>query len=147
MRKTLLAGVLCGLPATARAAGNAGPDVGASVVQVFGSLVLVVGIILVLYYLAQRYLKLPQSGSSRYIRVVETRYLAPKKSLVLVEVGGEYLLLSNSGEGVNLIAKVDMLEEIEVVEEPPQIAVQLSQRLKSLAGARRRFLRRNSGGI
>ena len=42
--------------------------------------------ILVVYYLATRIMKVPQGGHSRYIRVVETRHLAPKKSLMLVEV-------------------------------------------------------------
>ena len=49
--------------------------------------------------------------------MVESRFLAPKKSLMLVEVGGEYLLLGNCGDGVSLIKQVDMLEKIEVVEE------------------------------
>jgi flagellar protein FliO/FliZ len=134
------------LPGAALASG--GPDLGTSVMQMLGSLILVVGIILVLYYLAGRYLKLPQVGNSRYIRVVETRHLAPKKSLVLVEVGGKYLLLSNSGEGINLISKVDLIEEIEVVEEsaPLMAAQQLKMRLTALA-KRRQSMRKNSGGL
>ncbi len=82
-----------------------------------GSLMLVIGIILILYYLAGRLMKMPQGNRAGYIRVVETKHLAPKKSLMLVEVAGEYLLLSNSGEGVTLIKQVEMLEEIEVVPE------------------------------
>jgi flagellar protein FliO/FliZ len=104
-------------PAGALAA-ESGPGLAGSLVQMVGSLVLVIGIILILYYLAGRFLKLsrPQGGAG-YIRVVETRHLAPKKSLMLVEVAGEYLLLSNSGESVTLIKQVEMLEEIEVVDE------------------------------
>jgi flagellar protein FliO/FliZ len=105
------------LPAGAGAAGPGGPELAGSIAQMFVSLVLVIGIILILYYLAGRFLKVPQGGAFGYIRVVETRHLAPKKSLVLVEVGGEYLLLSSSGEGVNFIKQVEMLEEIEVVDE------------------------------
>ena len=102
-----------------------------------GSLILVIGIILILYYLAGRFMKVPQGGGGGYIRVVETRHLAPKKSLLLVEVGGEYLLLSNSGEGINLIKKVEMLEEIEVVDEhgyATLIPFQLRKKLKAIAG-------------
>jgi flagellar protein FliO/FliZ len=116
MRKSaLLIAVFLLLPAAAGAA--EGPGLAGSVAQMFGSLVLVVGIILILYYLAGRFLKVPNGSSFRYIRVVETRHLAPKKSLVLVEVAGEYLLLSNSGDGVSFIKQVDMVEEIEVVDE------------------------------
>lgn len=131
----LSAGLL--FPAAARAQGDAGPELLGSLAQTVGSLILVIGVILILYYLAGRIMKVPQAGSFRYIRVVETRHLAPKKSLVLVEVGGEYLLLSNSGEGVNFIKQVEMLEEIEVVDErgyATLIPVQLRKRLKSFAG-------------
>lgn len=85
--------------------------------QTMAALGVVVGLILLFYYAANRWLKgaLPV-GSSRYIRIIESRFLAPKKSLVLVEVGGEYLLLSSSGDGLQFIKQIDMLEEIEVVE-------------------------------
>jgi len=131
----LLWASLCCPAGAGAAVGGGGPDMAAGLAQMVGSLVLVVGIILILYYLAGRFMKVPQGGA-RYIRVVETRHLAPKKSLVLVEVGGEYLLLSNSGEGVNFIKQVEMLEEIEVVDErgyPTLIPLQLRKRLKSLA--------------
>jgi flagellar protein FliO/FliZ len=55
--------------------------------------------------------------SSKHIRLVETRYLGPKKSLLLIEVGGEYLLLANSDSQISLIKQIDMLEEIEVIQE------------------------------
>ncbi|BCG48966.1 Flagellar biosynthesis protein FliO [Citrifermentans bremense] len=111
------------------------PDLLGSLAQTAGSLILVIGIILLLYYLAGRFLKVPQGGGAGYIRVVETRHFGPKKSLVLVEVGGEYLLLSNSGEGMQFIKQVEMLEEIEVVPErgyETLIPVQLKERVKTL---------------
>jgi len=152
--RTLLPAVAClAVPAQAVAAAGSGtPELAGSLVQTVGALILVIGIILVLYYLAGRYLKLPQAGGpSRYIRVVETRHLAPKKSLVLIEVGGEYLLLSNSGDRVELISKVEMLEEIEVVDEAvPLFAAQLKQRIRSFAGEgglKRRFLHKKTGGL
>jgi len=117
--------------------GGTGPGFAGSLAQMVASLALVIGIILILYYLAGRLMKMPQGGGLRYIRVVETRHLAPKKSLVLVEVGGEYLLLSNSGEGVSFIKQVEMLEEIEVVDEPGYatlIPVQLKKKLQALSG-------------
>jgi flagellar protein FliO/FliZ len=138
MLLALLSAILL-LPPSARAAlaESAGPDLVGGLAKTFGSLIIVIGIILVLYYLAGRFLKLPQGGAFRYIRVVETRHLAPKKSLLLVEVGGEYLLLSSSGEGVNFIKKVEMLEEIEVVGEggyATLIPAQLKEKLRSFAG-------------
>jgi flagellar protein FliO/FliZ len=61
---------------------------------------------------------LPTGAAQKYIRIIETRFLAPKKSLMLVEIGGEYLLLSSSGEGLQFIKQIDMLEEIEVIDSP-----------------------------
>ena len=126
------------LPTGASASAAGGPELAGSLAQMVGSLILVIGIILVLYYFASRFLKLPQGGaSSRYIRVVETRHLAPKKSLLLVEVGGEYLLLSSSGDGVSFLRKIEMLEEIEVVEErnfATLLPGQLRDKLRTFAG-------------
>lgn len=87
-------------------------------VQSFGSLAVVLGLIYLLTHLSRRWLKggVGFKGSPCHIRVVETRHLAPKKALLLVEVAGEYLLLGNGGEGITLIKQIDMLEEIEVIE-------------------------------
>lgn len=67
-----------------------------------------------------RGLPVGQHLASKYIRLVETRYLGPKKALLLIEVGGEYLLLSSSDSGISLIKQIDMLEDIEVIEEKPE---------------------------
>lgn len=95
-----------------------GPSLLGSVLQMFAALAVVVGLILLFYYVSNRWLKSGMSvgGSQRYIRLIETRFLAPKKSLFLVEVGGEYLLLGSSVEGLQYIKQVDMLEEIEVMD-------------------------------
>jgi len=89
-----------------------------SMLQMLAALAVVVGLILLFYYVSNRWLKSGMSvgGAQRYIRLIETRFLAPKKSLFLVEVGGEYLLLGSSAEGLQFIKQVDMLEEIEVLD-------------------------------
>jgi flagellar protein FliO/FliZ len=84
------------------------------------NLALVVGLILITWHFSGKLMKgLPigQQILSKHIRLVETRYMGPKKALLLVEVGGEYLLLSSSDSGLTLIKQIDMLEEIEVIEE------------------------------
>lgn len=146
-------GSLCGLLLTpvsavaADTAGNADFSLAAGFLQMLASLALVIGVIFVVYYISCRWLKITPTarGVSRYIRVVETRFLAPKKSLLLVEVSGEYLLLSNSGDGLQLVKQIDMLEEIEVVEERPraaQVSAQVRDRLAALtAGVPSRLMR------
>jgi len=92
----------------------------AGFLQMIAALALVIGLILVTWYFSgklMRGLPVGQRLSGRHIRLVETRYLGPKKALLLVEVGGEYLLLSSSDNSISLIKQIDMLEEIEVIEE------------------------------
>jgi len=81
--------------------------------QMLASLAIVVGLIYIFYYVSNRWLikKVKGKGRSRLITVVETCYIAPKKSFLLVEVGGEYLLLSNCGDGVRFIKQVVMPED------------------------------------
>jgi len=89
-----------------------------SLLQMFAALAVVIGLILLSYYAANRWLRGAGSslGPPKYIRILETRYITPKKSLMLVEVGGEYLLLASSGDQLNLIKHINMLEDIEVLE-------------------------------
>jgi flagellar protein FliO/FliZ len=87
--------------------------------QMIAALAIVIGLILITRHFSGKIFKGLPSGrfTSRHIRLIETRYIAPKKSLILVEVGGEYLLLSSSGDNLSLIKQIDMLEEIEVIED------------------------------
>ena len=113
------------LPSIVSAADSSGHEFSflASILQMIAALALVVGLILVIWHFSGRLLRRFPAGQmliSKHIRLIETRYLGPKKALLLVEVGGEYLLLSNSEAGLVLIKQIDMLEEIEVIEERPE---------------------------
>jgi flagellar protein FliO/FliZ len=113
------------LPSIVSAAESAVPEFSflASFLQMIAALALVIGLILVTWHFSGKLMKgLPigQQLLSKHIRLVETRYFGPKKALLLVEVGGEYLLLSSSDNGLTLIKQIDMLEEIEIVEETPE---------------------------
>lgn len=90
-----------------------------SMLQMGAALVLVLGLILLTYYVSTKILrKLPAlRPDGRYIRIVETRPVAPRKALILVEVAGEYLLLASSEDSLVLVKQIGMLEEVEVVEE------------------------------
>lgn len=126
MRVAAVALFFCS-PAIACAAsqpGIEGGSMGGAILQMIASLAVVVGIIFILYYIYNRWFKGMAGGriASGRIRIVETRYLAPKKSLLLVEVAGEYLLLGNGSEGVRLIKKLEFADEFHAhnVNSPPQ---------------------------
>ena len=111
--------VFAAFPAFAGDGGEGGFSLAAGLVKSLGSLAVVLGIIYLLTHLSRRWLKggLVLKGRQSHIRVVETRHLGPKKTLLLVEVAGEYLLLGNGSEGgITLIKQIDMLEDIEVIE-------------------------------
>ena len=113
------------LPSIASAADSSGQEFSflASFLQMIAALALVIGLILVTWHFSGKLMKgLPIGNQllSKHIRLIETRYMGPKKALLLVEVGGEYLLLSSSDAGLALVKQIDMLEEIEVIEEKPE---------------------------
>ncbi|MDD5285461.1 MAG: flagellar biosynthetic protein FliO [Desulfuromonadaceae bacterium] len=110
------------LPSIASAGDSPGQEFSflASLIQMIAALALVVGLILVTWHFSgklMRRLPVGQHLISKHIRLVETRYMGPKRALILIEVGGEYLLLSSSDNGLSLIKQINMLEEIEVIEE------------------------------
>jgi len=113
------------LPTIASAAEGSGQEFSflASFMQMIAALALVVGLILITWHFSGKLMRgLPVGHQllSKHIRLIETRYLGPKKALMLVEVSGEYLLLSSSDTGLAFIKQIDMLEEIEVIEEKPE---------------------------
>lgn len=120
--KGAVTALLLFLPSIAFGADDSGQQFSflSSFLQMIAALALVVGLILVTWHFSGKLLKrLPigQQLVSKHIRLIETRYIGPKKSLLLVEVGGDYLLLSSSDAGLVLIKQINMLEEIEIIEE------------------------------
>jgi flagellar protein FliO/FliZ len=103
--------IFLGFPAVACAAGGKGVEGGSmagAVFQMLASLAVVIGVIYILYYVSNRWFKgMPGGRASGLIRVVETRYMGPKRSLMIVEVAGEYLLLGNGSDGMRLIKKLE----------------------------------------
>jgi len=93
----------------------------ASFFQMLAALFLVIGLILLTYYISTRLMrKLPAiRPGGQHIRVLEVRPMGSRKALILIEINGEYLLLSSSGEQLSLIKQIDMLEEIEIIDDTP----------------------------
>jgi len=128
-------------PSLACAEGTPGQEFSflSSFLQMIAALAIVVGLILVTRHFSD---KLLGSGTmtrvaSRHIRLLETRPIAPKKSLILIEVGGEYLLLANTENRLSLLKKVDLIEEIEVLEETGSGPESMSGLFRRFAGRRK----------
>ena len=137
MRGALAILLIC-LPQLAHAEGTASQQYSFfySFVQMIAALAIVIGLILLTRHFSNKFLGGASANrlTSKHIRLVETRYIAPKKSLVLVEVGGEYLLLSSTEDRLALIKKVDVIEEIEVLEDPGIVRAKLVDLFRRNAG-------------
>lgn len=120
MRGAVAALLLC-LPSFACAESTTGQEFSffSSFLQMIAALAVVIGLILVTWHFFNKFTRGVTVGRSatKHIRLVESRYIAPKKALILVEVSGEYLLLSCTEDSLSLIKQIDMLEEIEVIPE------------------------------
>lgn len=113
----MLSFALWGLPAFAASPSRLGganeqaapfSDLGWASLKMAGSLLLVLGVIVALYFLARRL----RAGAFRSraaptMRLLGTLSLAPRRSLALVEVQGQWLLLGVGAESVTYISRLD----------------------------------------
>ena len=108
---TLFAGLL---PAATRAEtalppGSEAPDFFTAGIRMAGVLILVIGGLLLVLYLARRAAnaRVGLFGGQELIRVLATKPLAPKKYLAVVEVGDSVLTLGVSADSINCLDKQD----------------------------------------
>jgi flagellar protein FliO/FliZ len=82
--------------------------IGEASLKMIGSLLLIVGLILLLFYLIKR-LRLNPLALRRdpQMRLIETLNLAPKRSVSLIEVRDHWLVLGVGAESVTLLSRLD----------------------------------------
>lgn len=76
------------------------------------------GVLVLVLYLWKRSGVLRPQGVSPLIQVLSTHYLAPKKALILVEVGRERLLLASAGDRLSLVASLEPATAVAGAEDP-----------------------------
>lgn len=74
--------------------------------RMFWGLLIVLGILLIIYGIMRKRLSFVKHNDKSFIKIVEIRHLMPKKSLCLVEVGGQEFLLGLGNETINLLSPV-----------------------------------------
>lgn len=86
-------------------------DAGPSGLRAFGSLVLVLGLVVASLWALKKYGRgrLPGSGSGR-LKVDETLALGDRRYVSILEAEGERFLIALSPQGVSLLARLDGLE-------------------------------------
>ena len=90
--------------------------------------ILFVGVGLTVFYLKRGLRNRPPTGSDRSIRILASHYLGPKRSLALVSVAGETMLIGITDQNINLIKNLALLEE----EVPAQVPKDFKTSLASV---------------
>jgi len=85
--------------------GAGGGGMMTAILKVIAALAVVLGLVLLLYALGRKGTGWLPSAKGAAIRVVEMRHLAPKKTLCLVEVRGEEMLLGIGHERIEVLAR------------------------------------------
>ncbi|MCF8024799.1 MAG: flagellar biosynthetic protein FliO [Desulfobacteraceae bacterium] len=91
------------LPSRLWAASPEPVDFFSSGVKLFVGMAVVIGIMLLIHVLNRKGFKFLESRQSRRIKIVETRPMGGRKSLCLVEIEGERLLLGVGNDRVNML--------------------------------------------
>ena len=84
------------------------PSFGGSVIKMVTALGIVLSLLFAAVYLVKKYLgkKIGFTGQEQKIRVLTTTYLGPKKSIALVEVAGERIVVGITATHISMLTKV-----------------------------------------
>ena len=87
---------------------NMAPDALSTTLQMLTALAIVLGGLLVVFYLMKRFLKrdVGESGNP-LIRVIASQYIGIKKNIALVEVPGAVLVVGVSNDNIALLTKIE----------------------------------------
>lgn len=88
------------LPARLEAADDL--QMGSAMLQMLWALLIVIGLILIIFWLARRRFGIGNTGSGE-IRVLEQRHITPKASLALIEVRKRQILIGITGDRIELL--------------------------------------------
>ncbi len=83
------------------------PDMLTSGLKMTAALVLVLGTVLLVAWIARRYLGRRTSVGGRGLRILASQYVGVKKNIMLLEVPGSVLVLGITGERINLLDKIE----------------------------------------
>ena len=113
---------------------NSTPDMVAGAFQMLTALGIVLGGMLVVFYLTKRYLKRDVGGpSGQLIKVIANQYIGIKKNIALVEVPGSILVVGVSNDKISLLTKIEDKAVIEGIhQENSAMPTSFSEHLQRL---------------
>jgi len=110
------------------------PDTLSITLQMLAALAIVVGGLLVAFYLMKRFLKRDAGGSSNaLIRVVANQYIGVKKNIALVEVPGTVLVVGITSDRISLLTKIEDQSVLDGIKEnAPRLTPSFAEHLQRL---------------
>jgi len=102
--------------ATLAAEDSSTPGLFFMTIKMFSVLAVVIGIMLICLNLLKKYM--PQGNmlfsENKSMKIIETLYFGPKKSVVLIKVASEYILLGLSASEINYLKDIDLSDSEEL---------------------------------
>ena len=87
---------------------NAAPNMISTALQMLTALGLVLGGLVVLFYILKRFIRRDGGGPNRQlIKVIANQYIGVKKNIALVEIPGSILVLGVSSDHISLLTKIE----------------------------------------
>ena len=113
---------------------NMAPDAISTTLQMLTALAIVLGGLLVVFYLMKRFLRRDAGGPGNpLIRVLASQYLGVKKNIALVEVPGTVLVLGISNENIRLLTKIEDQSVLDAIrQETSRLTPSFSDHLQRL---------------
>ena len=113
---------------------NTAPDAVSSTLQMLMALGIVLGGLLVVFYLLKRYVKRDGGGTKgQLIRVIASQYIGIKKNISLIQIPGSILVVGISNDNISLLTKIEDKVVLEVLcQENSRMVPSFSEHLQRL---------------
>ena len=123
---------------------NSTPDMLSGAFQMLAALGIVLGGLLVVFYLMKRYMKRDAGGANgQLIKVIASQYIGIKKNIALVRVPGTILVVGISNDRISLLTKIEDQAILEAIQqEGAGVSPSFSDHLQRLTA---RFRSANTG--
>jgi len=113
------------------------PDFYSTAIKTFSILSIILAVILIGSYLVKHFWPRGSGlmGNNRWIKVIAASYIAPKKTISLVEVAGEVLVLGLTDNQIAMLTKVtdeQMIHRLKASQEKKDMGAPFFQQLKFL---------------
>ena len=87
---------------------NTAPNFVSTAIQMLTALGIVLGGVLIVFYVMRRFLKRDVGGSKeQLIKVISSQYIGIKKNISLVQIPGSILVVGISNDNISLLTKIE----------------------------------------